>query len=84
MKSTSEDGMKAIFIVFEILSTYALSNQIIYTILTIISFSVGFWMLISLLVISPVFVKGSLRIFMGHIVFILWEITPMLIIARQN
>lgn len=82
MKSTSRDGMKPIFIVFQILCLYPLPNQLIYTIFTIASFSVGFWMLISLLVISPIFVNGSLRIFMGHIVFILRAITPMLIIAQ--
>lgn len=82
MKTKSNDGMKPIFIIFQVLALYPLPNQTIYTIFTIASFTVGFWMLLSLLVISPVFVKGSLRVFMGHIVFILRAILPMVVIAQ--
>lgn len=82
MKSRSKDGMKSIILIFQILALHPLPNGIINTIFAIASFSVGFWMLISLLVVSPVFVSGSLRVFMGHIVFIIRAIVPMLIIAQ--
>lgn len=82
MKSRSKKGMKPIFIVFQILALYPLPNRIIYTIFAIASFSVGIWMLMSLLFVSPIFVNGSLRAFMGHIVFIIRAIVPILIIAQ--
>lgn len=82
MKLRTKDGMKPIFIVLQILALYPLPNRIIYAIFTFSSFCVGFWMLMSLLVISPIYVSGTLRAFMGHIVFILRAILPMLIIAQ--
>lgn len=81
MKSVKE-GLTPIFLVFQMFFLCPFSNWIIYTILSIVSFSVGFWMLVSLLIISPVFVVGPLRIFMGHISFIVRAIAPMLIVTQ--
>lgn len=81
------DKMESIFMstilrVFQILALHPLPYHIPNTIYAFASISVGAWMIISLLVISPVYVNGSMRVFMGYIVFIIRAILPMLIIAE--
>ncbi len=82
MEYQSNAGMKPIFIVFQMLALYPLQNHVLYTIYTIASFSVGIWMLGSLHVVSPVTLNHTLRMFIGHLVFIIRAIVPMLIIAQ--
>ncbi|KAG4077281.1 hypothetical protein HA402_009910 [Bradysia odoriphaga] len=80
--STSSKGLRPILTIFQILALYPLPNHILNTLYAFASISVGAWMIISLLVISPLHVNGSMRVFMSYVVFIIRAILPMLIIAQ--
>lgn len=64
------------------MALYPLSNRIIYGLFTIVSLSIGIWMLVSLLIISPILYNGSLHVFLGHVVFIVRIIVPIMVITQ--